>query len=586
MRKILLSFICLIACMATPVLAQPEGGIETPCGLDFFTFQDVSVPSGGVIFIELDYDGIAELTIDTFFNDANGIDTELGLYDSAGNLIVNNDDAGGTLQSELVLTNLDAGTYFVAVGTFNTTFGATGFNATSTGPGGNFCVDFNTAGTPNVTGGVYNVTGGNFFQFQGTQIGPGQVEVFQIDYDGLAVLELNTFFATSDTEIGLYDEFGFLIDSNDDAGGTLQSQLFVEDLPAGTYYVAVGHFNTTFDGTELKASSASGIDAFVCLDVITSVPNTTGVPFTPNGFDFLQFQNVTIDPMAVEFFEIQYDGVAELTINTFFNDANGNDTELGLYDSFGNRIANNDDAGGTLQSEIVLDDLPAGTYYLAAGLFNTTFGDFDFDATSTSTSTGSFCIDVITGSDDGVTPPPTVATIDIVGFGFFTFTEVDPAAGTADFIEVNYDGVSDVIINTFFADANGFDTEIGLYDAAGNLVAANDDASSTLQSELVLKDLPAGTYFLAASTFNATFNPGFDVTSTGGDANFCVDFFTFAEDIILGDVNGDGAVTLLDVAPFVDALTLGTYSPEADVNCDGIISLLDNAGFVSILQGN
>ena len=55
--------------------------------------------------------------------------------------------------------------------------------------------------------------------------------------------------------------------------------------------------------------------------------------------------------------------------------------------------------------------------------------------------------------------------------------------------------------------------------------------------------------------------------------------------ILLGDVNGDGAVDLLDVAPFVDAITTGTFVPAADVNQDGSVDLLDVGPFVDLLVG-
>ena len=64
-------------------------------------------------------------------------DTELGLYDSAGNLIATNDDEdfGAGILTSLIDSNtvgaLADGTYYVAAGNFNTTFGA-GFAATST----------------------------------------------------------------------------------------------------------------------------------------------------------------------------------------------------------------------------------------------------------------------------------------------------------------------------------------------------------------------------------------------------------------------------------------------------------------------
>ena len=52
---------------------------------------------------------------------------------------------------------------------------------------------------------------------------------------------------------------------------------------------------------------------------------------------------------------------------------------------------------------------------------------------------------------------------------------------------------------------------------------------------------------------------------------------------MLGDVNGDGSVDLLDVAPFVDAITAGTFIPAADINGDGAVDLLDVAPFVALL---
>jgi hypothetical protein len=57
-------------------------------------------------------------------------------------------------------------------------------------------------------------------------------------------------------------------------------------------------------------------------------------------------------------------------------------------------------------------------------------------------------------------------------------------------------------------------------------------------------------------------------------------------DILVGDVNCDGAVDLLDVAPFVDLLTNGGFSEKADINGDGSVDLLDVTPFVELLSGN
>lgn len=68
-------------------------------------------------------------------------------------------------------------------------------------------------------------------------------------------------------------------------------------------------------------------------------------------------------------------------------------------------------------------------------------------------------------------------------------------------------------INTF---TSSFDTEIGLYDSTGALMATNDDAGGGLQSQ-VTPTLANGTYFIALGGYNSTFGNGW--TASGGNAS-------------------------------------------------------------------
>ena len=54
---------------------------------------------------------------------------------------------------------------------------------------------------------------------------------------------------------------------------------------------------------------------------------------------------------------------------------------------------------------------------------------------------------------------------------------------------------------------------------------------------------------------------------------------------ILGDINGDGNVNLIDVEPFVALLVAGRFQTAADINCDGAVDLLDVGAFVDLLVG-
>lgn len=65
-------------------------------------------------------------------------------------------------------------------------------------------------------------------------------------------------------------------------------------------------------------------------------------------------------------------------------------------------------------------------------------------------------------------------------------------------------------------------------------------------------------------------------------------FWAMASSMILrnGDVNLDGAINGLDVAPFVTSVVGGTFDPVADMNSDGSVNGLDVAPFVdAVISG-
>ena len=78
-----------------------------------------------------------------------------------------------------------------------------------------------------------------------------------------------------------------------------------------------------------------------------------------------------------------------------------------------------------------------------------------------------------------------------------------------------------------------------------------------------------------------------NTTSQFGGNDFALDELSFnlIADVLLGDVNLDGAVDLLDVAPFIDLISSGEFQFEADLNGAGFVNLLDVAPFVDLLSG-
>ena len=86
----------------------------------------------------------------------------------------------------------------------------------------------------------------------------------------------------------------------------------------------------------------------------------------------------------------------------------------------------------------------------------------------------------------------------------------------------------------------------------------------------------------------------FDSATIDGEAAINADFSTvqFGASVIhniplLGDVNRDGLVNFLDIAPFIQRLSFSPsgFRIEADLNRDGITNFLDISPFIQVLAG-
>ena len=112
------------------------------------------------------------------------------------------------------------------------------------------------------------------------------------------------------------------------------------------------------------------------------------------------------------------------------------------------------------------------------------------------------------------------------------------------------------------------------------LILTNENIAIVLSSENQLSD------FLDKGNIAGGLFPVGDFSS-GNESQYAVKIYarSVAGTILLGDVNLDGSVDLLDVEPFVDLLTNGEFQNEADINQDGVVDLLDVAPFVGLLTG-
>ncbi|MEL6330710.1 MAG: DVUA0089 family protein [Planctomycetota bacterium] len=201
------------------------------------------------------------------------------------------------------------------------------------------------------------------------------------------------------------------------------------------------------------------------------------------------------------------------------------DTELGLWDTAGSLLSLDDDGGPGLTSQISLPNLEAGEYFFSVSGWDTQFSP-GFSADTDIFSDGG----TAAGSVNSIPFSTTITPGDFAAINgevqFYRFeispTDVDLAIPLGIVADSNM---------TFSIDTAGssFDTEIGLWDAVGTLLASNDDRpGGGVTSELSGQMLAPGTYFLAVAGFDSSFSSNFDVIRGPGSVG----------GTIAGQVNG------------------------------------------------
>jgi len=230
-----------------------------------------------------------------------------------------------------------------------------------------------------------------------------------------------------------------------------------------------------------------------------------------------------------------------------------------------------------------------------------------------------------------------------VTFGGAQLTEIvtssDASGGshTGIFFLDGANGVGDIVVNTGSGEANGAGMYIQTLSGAesgfetsgtlGNGQAVSGDLTGTLtgisqDAHITSKFIDQNQDFANQTVTGLTQVSAFggarldqigsaiaqaaNGTGTGGDitvtfndlgpatesqsrsnasyASFAVEAGTVG---IIGDVNTDGIVNFLDIAPFIGVLSMiDVFQFEADTNQDGLVNFLDIAPFIGVLAGS
>lgn len=168
---------------------------------------------------------------------------------------------------------------------------------------------------------------------------------------------------------------------------------------------------------------------------------------------------------------------------------------IGVYNSAGQLIpgTGNDDAGGTLNSQVTFRPAASGTYFLAAGGY--------YDAT------GSYLLKITASAASSDLPASTLSTA-MVAVNGTTSSRID-TSGDVDWIGVNLAAGHTYTVNELGAPTgNGTLADpyiLGIYNATGAVIAGTaDDDSGTGANAMVSFTAPAtGKYFVAAGAYGS-----------------------------------------------------------------------------------
>ena len=172
---------------------------------------------------------------------------------------------------------------------------------------------------------------------------------------------------------------------------------------------------------------------------------------------------------------------------------------------------------------------------------------------------------------DQVPLDPADLELEHMGAGGFD-VDINPALGCDFFVTI-----------THFAPIDGF--PIGSYEWKIGDIQLRDADGNYIEGRVVSVELPPGE-FNAMPTTGIAVGPNSLSISTGGFGSMSGGALNdyLVRMAMIGDVNRDCTVNLLDVTPFVEKLTTGEYQAEADTNGDGVVNLLDVSDFVELLS--
>jgi|GEM_PF-967819 len=409
-------------------------------------------------------------------------DPYLELYNNQGNIVIHDDDSGGSRNSLIEFRATYTGTYYLGARDYSSDMGSYKIGALLD----DYTDSIDTNATVTIGGSsIGAIECANDIDWFRVNLNSGYTYTIQLQGQPSSHGTLTDPFLS-----GIYNSSGDYIygTTNDDFGNSTESKTTFIPTNSGTYYLSASAY-ALLTGTYTITVTEQPIPFDLPASTATTATIAIGgvLHGMINSSHDVDWVKATLRAGQGYVIELNADSSASYSLT--------DPRFVGIYNSAGTLIreTSNDDYGIGYNSRVTFIPRSNGTYYLAAGGFGDLTGAYELRLSSTTTAPDNVGNTVSTAAS---------LSLDTLRGGTINSTR------DVDWYKVNLTADHNYVINVKGADSGAgtlVDPELlGIYNSTGTIIpgTGNDDARGTLDAQDSFQPTVGGFYYMAVDAAN------------------------------------------------------------------------------------